>query len=247
MDYKRDLGVSSLLTVKHVTKRFGGLVALNDVSFDVKEREIVGIIGPNGAGKTTLFNVITGFYHPDSGRITFDGVDITKHRPDQICALGLTRTFQLVKPFKDLTVFENVLIGGMLRRGKSAAVEKAESIIKDLNLQSVRDVPVKNLPVAERKIVEAARALATEPKMLLLDEVAAGLNPSESTRTLETLKRVKEQGVTLCLVEHVMRFIMGISERIVVLDRGLKIAEGSPSEIAANKSVIEAYLGVKYA
>jgi len=239
--------VSSLLTVKHVTKRFGGLVALNDVTFDVREKEIVGIIGPNGAGKTTLFNVITGFYHPDSGQVIFDGVDITKYRPDQICALGLTRTFQLVKPFKDLTVFENVLIGAMLRRSKSAAVEKAESIIKDLNLQSVRDVPVKNLPVAERKIVEAARALATEPKMLLLDEVAAGLNPSESARILETLKRLKEQGVTLCLVEHVMRFIMGISERIVVLDRGLKIAEGSPSEIAANESVIEAYLGVKYA
>lgn len=239
--------MSSLLTVKHVTKRFGGLVALNDVTFDVREKEIVGIIGPNGAGKTTLFNVITGFYHPDSGQVIFDGVDITKYRPDQICALGLTRTFQLVKPFKDLTVFENVLIGAMLRRSKSAAVEKAESIIKDLNLQSVRDVPVKNLPVAERKIVEAARALATEPKMLLLDEVAAGLNPSESARILETLKRLKEQGVTLCLVEHVMRFIMGISERIVVLDRGLKIAEGSPSEIAANESVIEAYLGVKYA
>jgi len=239
--------VSSLLKVKHVTKRFGGLVALNDVTLDVKEGEIVGIIGPNGAGKTTLFNVITGFYHPDSGQIIFDGVDITKYRPDQICALGLTRTFQLVKPFKDLSVFENVLIGAMLRRSKSAAVEKAESIIKDLNLQSVRDVPVKNLPIAERKIVEAARALATEPKMLLLDEVAAGLNPSESARILETLRRLKEQGVTLCLVEHVMRFIMGISERIVVLDRGVKIAEGSPSEIAANESVIEAYLGVKYA
>jgi len=239
--------VSSLLKVKHVTKRFGGLVALNDVTLDVKEGEIVGIIGPNGAGKTTLFNVITGFYHPDSGQIIFDGVDITKYRPDQICALGLTRTFQLVKPFKDLSVFENVLIGAMLRRSKSAAVEKAESIIKDLNLQSVRDVPVKNLPIAERKIVEAARALATEPKMLLLDEVAAGLNPSESARILETLRRLKEQGVTLCLVEHVMRFIMGISERIVVLDRGVKIAEGSPSEIAANESVVEAYLGVKYA
>jgi len=239
--------VSSLLKVKHVTKRFGGLVALNDVTLDVKEGEIVGIIGPNGAGKTTLFNVITGFYHPDSGQIIFDGVDITKYRPDQICALGLTRTFQLVKPFKDLSVFENVLIGAMLRRSKSAAVEKAESIIKDLNLQSVRDVPVKNLPIAERKIVEAARALATEPKMLLLDEVAAGLNPSESARILETLRRLKEQGVTLCLVEHVMRFIMAISERIVVLDRGVKIAEGSPSEIAANESVIEAYLGVKYA
>ena len=239
--------MSSLLKVKHVTKRFGGLVALNDVTLDVKEGEIVGIIGPNGAGKTTLFNVITGFYHPDSGQIIFDGVDITKYRPDQICALGLTRTFQLVKPFKDLSVFENVLIGAMLRRSKSAAVEKAESIIKDLNLQSVRDVPVKNLPIAERKIVEAARALATEPKMLLLDEVAAGLNPSESARILETLRRLKEQGVTLCLVEHVMRFIMGISERIVVLDRGVKIAEGSPSEIAANESVVEAYLGVKYA
>jgi len=239
--------VPPLLTVKSVTKRFGGLVALNDVSFDVKEGEIVGVIGPNGAGKTTLFNVITGFYHPDSGQIIFDGVNITKHRPDQICALGLTRTFQLVKPFKDLTVFENVLIGAMLRRSKSSAFEKAENVLKDMNLERVRNVPVKNLPVAERKIVEAARALATEPKMMLLDEVAAGLNPTESVRILETLKRVKDQGVTLCLVEHVMRFIMGVSDRIIVLDRGVKIAEGTPSEIAANETVIQAYLGVKYA
>jgi len=236
-----------LLTVKNITKRFGGLVALNDVSFEVKEREIVGIIGPNGAGKTTLFNVITGFYQPDAGQVIFNGVNITGYRPDQICALGLTRTFQLVKPFKDLTVFENVLIGAMLRRSKSAAVEKAENVIKDMNLERVRNVPVKNLPVAERKIVEAARALATEPKMLLLDEVAAGLNPTETSRIVETLKRVKEQGVTLCLVEHVMRFIMGISERIIVLDRGVKIAEGTPTEIAANETVIQAYLGVKYA
>lgn len=241
------MSTPTLLTVQNVTKRFGGLVALNDVSFEVKEGEIVGIIGPNGAGKTTLFNVITGFYHPDSGRIIFDGVDITKCRPDRICALGLTRTFQLVKPFKDLTVFENVLIGAMLKRSKAAAVEKAERLLKDLNLQRLRDVPVRNLPVAERKIVEAARALATEPKMLLLDEVAAGLNPAESERILETLKRVRDQGVTLCLVEHVMRFIMGISERILVLDRGVKIAEGAPSEIASNEAVIQAYLGVKYA
>ncbi len=238
---------STLLTVSNVTKRFGGLVALNDVSFEVKEKEIVGIIGPNGAGKTTLFNVITGFYHPDSGRVIFDGVDITKFRPDQICALGLTRTFQLVKPFKDLTVFENVLIGAMLKKSKAAAVEKAEKVLKDLNLQRLRDVQVKNIPVAERKIVEAARALATEPKMLLLDEVAAGLNPAESMKVLETLRKVRDQGVTLCLVEHVMRFIMGISERILVLDRGVKIAEGLPSEIASNESVIQAYLGVKYA
>jgi branched-chain amino acid transport system ATP-binding protein len=236
-----------LLAVKNVTKKFGGLIALNDVSFDVKEKEIVGIIGPNGAGKTTLFNVITGFYQADAGQVIFDGVDITKCRPDQICALGLTRTFQLVKPFKDLTVFENILIGAMLRRSKAAAVEKAESVLKDMKLERVRNVLVKNLPVAERKIVEAARALATEPKMLLLDEVAAGLTPAESTKILETLKRVNEQGVTLCLVEHVMRFIMGVSERIIVLDRGRKIAEGTPAEIAANEAVIQAYLGVRYA
>ncbi|MEM2883083.1 MAG: ABC transporter ATP-binding protein [Nitrososphaerales archaeon] len=241
------MSTQTLLTVKNVTKRFGGLVALNDVSFEIKEKEIVGIIGPNGAGKTTLFNVITGFYHPDAGRIIFNGVDITKFRPDQICSLGLTRTFQLVKPFKDLTVFENILIGALLKRSKAAAVEKAEKVLKDLDLEKMRNVPVKNIPIAERKIVEAARALATEPKMLLLDEVAAGLNPTETVKILETLKKVREQGVTLCLVEHVMRFIMGISERILVLDRGVKIAEGPPSEIAANESVIQAYLGVKYA
>ncbi|MEM3427190.1 MAG: ABC transporter ATP-binding protein [Nitrososphaerales archaeon] len=241
------MSTQTLLTVKNVTKRFGGLVALNDVSFEIKEKEIVGIIGPNGAGKTTLFNVITGFYHPDAGRIIFNGVDITKFRPDQICSLGLTRTFQLVKPFKDLTVFENILIGALLKRSKAAAVEKAEKVLKDLDLEKVRNIPVKNIPIAERKIVEAARALATEPKMLLLDEVAAGLNPTETVKILETLKKVREQGVTLCLVEHVMRFIMGISERILVLDRGVKIAEGPPSEIAANESVIQAYLGVKYA
>ncbi|MEM3387604.1 MAG: ABC transporter ATP-binding protein [Nitrososphaerales archaeon] len=241
------MSTQTLLTVKNVTKRFGGLVALNDVSFEIKEKEIVGIIGPNGAGKTTLFNVITGFYHPDAGRIIFNGVDITKFRPDQICSLGLTRTFQLVKPFKDLTVFENILIGALLKRSKAAAVEKAEKVLKDLDLEKMRNIPVKNIPIAERKIVEAARALATEPKMLLLDEVAAGLNPTETVKILETLKKVREQGVTLCLVEHVMRFIMGISERILVLDRGVKIAEGPPSEIAANESVIQAYLGVKYA
>lgn len=237
-----------LLEAHGLTKRFGGLVAVNNVSFKIDEGEVVGLIGPNGAGKTTLFNLITGFYHPDSGKIIFQGRDITRLRPDQICRLGLTRTFQIVKPFLDLTTFDNVLIGALLEtRDVSLAAKEADRVIDMLKLGRIRDTPARNLTTADRKLLEVARALATKPKLLLLDEVAAGLSLTEIGEIIDLLKSIHDQGITLCLVEHVMKFVMGISDRVIVLDRGAKIAEGSPSEVAADQAVIQAYLGVKYA
>ncbi len=241
-----------ILEVEGVVKRFGGLVAVDDVSFSVKEGEIFGIIGPNGAGKTTLFNVITGFYKPDSGRVRFQGKDITGMRPNKLAKLGLTRTWQIVKPFLGMSVLDNVLVSIYATKGvisgisEKAAVEKAEEILEFAGLLHRKDILAEALPHGERKRLEIARALATEPKLLMLDEPAGGLTPTEMDEVMEVVRRVRESGVAVVIIEHNMRVIMNVCERIMVLNFGRKIAEGSPEEISRNEEVIKAYLGERF-
>ncbi len=241
-----------ILEARNVTKRFGGLVAVNDVSFSVKEGEIFGIIGPNGAGKTTLFNVITGFYEPDNGKIFFMGKDITGQKPHKLAKLGLTRTWQIVKPFLGMKVIDNVLVPIYATKGivtgldESEAVEKAEEILDFVGLLHRRDTLAETLPHGERKRLEIARALATEPKMLMLDEPAGGLTPKEMDEVMEVVRKVRNSGVTITIIEHNMRVIMNICERIMVLNFGRKIAEGTPEEISRNEEVIKAYLGERF-
>jgi branched-chain amino acid transport system ATP-binding protein len=233
-----------LLEVKDVSRRFGGLTALYHLSFSLHKDEILGIIGVNGAGKTTAFNIITGFLHPNEGHIHFNGSEITGLRPDKICKLGLVRTFQVVKPFPGISVLDNVIIGAHNRiLERSSARRKAVEIIKFLEMEPWMDQMAGSLPLAIRKRLEIARALATDPKLLLLDEAMSGLLPGEIETMIVLINRIREQGITLLLVEHVMKVIMSLADRIVVIHRGEKIAEGTPQEIAHNQDVITAYLG----
>jgi len=233
-----------VLTLERVTKRFGGLTAVHDVSFEVRAGDLVGIIGPNGAGKTTLFNVIAGYYRPDGGRVVFDGRDIGGEPPHAICRLGLTRTFQLVKPFGNLSVRDNVMIGALTRLPSvRAARAEAERVIETCGLAAQADARAKALPIGVRKRLEVARALATRPRLLLLDEVMAGLNPTELASIIELLRRLHADGLTLIVIEHIMAAMMRLARRIVVLHHGETIAEGVPAEIAKNRRVVDAYLG----
>jgi len=233
-----------ILEVKGMTKRFGGLVAVNSLDLTIEPGQILGLIGPNGAGKTTAFAAIAGFYKPEEGNIIFDGHDITGLRPDQICKRGLTRTFQVVKPFPEITVMENVLIGAYnATENEDEAIAVTEEIIDFMDLGKQRDALAGSLPIAGRKRLEIAKTLATQPKLILLDEVMAGLRPTETVETIELVQRIRQQGVSLLLVEHVMKVIMSLADRIVVIHHGTKIAEGLPEEIVRNQVVIDAYLG----
>ncbi len=234
----------SLLQIREVSKRFGGLVALTDVSCSVNQGEIVGLIGPNGAGKTTLFNVVNGFYPPTKGEVLFKGEEISHLKPHQICRLGIGRTFQVVKPLRRMTVLDNVVASAFLRaKGKAEAEAIAFEALRFTGLYEDRNLLSKGLPLGNRKKLEIARALATQPKLLLLDESFAGLNPSEQNELIDIIRKVKGKGITIMVIEHHMKVIMSLSDRVVVLNYGEKIAEGTPKEIGSNSLVIEAYLG----
>lgn len=238
----------SLLSVANVTKRFGGLVAVDDVSFSIEQGEVLGLIGPNGAGKTTLFNAIAGTYVPEEGQVIFSGQDITNLPAHVVANSGLVRTFQIVKPFATLTVVDNVMVGSFLRNNNARiAADKAREIVEFVGLGEFSDRPAKNLTTSGRKRLELARALATEPQALLLDEVMAGLTPTESRQIVDLIKRIKDHyQLTLLVIEHVMQAIMSLSDRIAVLHHGELIAIGKPQDIASDTSVIEAYLGKEF-
>src|ERR1700731_4546975 len=240
--------MTDALVIKGLSKRFGGLRAVQDVSFTVKENETVALIGPNGAGKTTSFHLITGFHRPDSGSVSAYGRDITGLKPHDICAHGLARTFQVAKPFGAMTVLDNVMTGAFLRdRHVAAAREKAREAIEFVGLSAKEQTPAKDLTTIDQRRLEMARALATQPKILLLDEVMAGLNPSEIDQAVALVGKLSERGLTIVIVEHVMRAIMAVARHIVVLDHGQKIAEGTPRDVVTNQDVIRAYLGAGYA
>ena len=236
-----------MLTLERVTKRFGGLTAVREVSLDVRAGDLLGIIGPNGAGKTTLFNVISGYYRPDGGRVVFDGRDVGGLPPHVICRLGLTRTFQLVKPFGNLSVMDNAMIGALTRLGRVRVARlEAERVIATCGLTPHAAARAKALPIGLRKRLEVARALATRPRLLLLDEVMAGLNPSELAGMIELIRRLHADGVTLIVIEHIMAAMMRLARRIVVLHHGETIAEGPPATIAQDRRVVDAYLGEEF-
>ncbi len=237
----------ALLTLEAVTKRFGGLTAVRDVSVEVRRGDLLGIIGPNGAGKTTLFNVISGYYRPDAGRIVFEGRDVGGRAPHLICRLGLTRTFQIVKPFGNLSVLDNVMIGALTRLPSVAAARaEAGRVIETCGLASHVAARARTLPIGLRKRLEVARALATRPRLLLLDEVMAGLNPTELTGIIDLIRRLHADGLTLIVIEHIMAAMMRLAQRIVVLHHGEKIAEGRPDEITRDRRVVDAYLGEEF-
>jgi branched-chain amino acid transport system ATP-binding protein len=236
--------MAEALVIRGLNKRFGGLRAVQDVSFTVQENETVALIGPNGAGKTTSFHLITGFHRPDSGSVLAFGREITGMKPHDICAHGLARTFQVAKPFGAMTVLDNVMTGAFLRdRHATVAREKAREAIEFVGLSAKEKTAAKDLTTIDQRRLEMARALATQPRLLLLDEVMAGLNPSEIDQAVALVGKLSQRGLTIVIVEHVMRAIMAVARHIVVLDHGQKIAEGTPKQIVEDPEVIRAYLG----
>ncbi len=237
----------SILKVRNMVMRFGGLTAVDHLNLTIEKGEILGLIGPNGAGKSTAFNCIAGVHPPTEGAIRFDGEETNRKKPWDLCKKGLARTFQIVKPFASKSVLYNVTVGAFAVTDKRAeAEEKALAVLKSLHFENKKDMKSGSLTIADRKRLEIARALATEPKLLLLDEVMAGLRPGEVDEMVEIIKSLRESGVTVFIIEHIMRAIMALSDRIVVIQFGKKIAEGTPDEIASNENVIKAYLGEEY-
>ncbi len=233
-----------ILKTSKLTKRFGNLIAVNQVDLEIKKEEIIGLIGPNGAGKTTFFNLITGLETPDEGQVIFKGTNITTMSPHAICKLGMSRTFQVTKSFTEMSVEEAIRVGAYNRRGEEEVQNKVDWALEFFELEDIRDYKCSDLGLSSLRKVEVARAAATEPELLLLDEVGAGLTATELLKLMSELKRLNEETkITLCVVEHVMQMVMGLCERIFVLDAGELIAKGIPSEISNNQRVIEAYLG----
>jgi branched-chain amino acid transport system ATP-binding protein len=244
--------LSELLNLRGVSKRFGGVDALSEVSFEVPDGEVLGVIGPNGAGKTTLLNCISGVFRPDEGEINFQGRQISGRRPHQVAELGIGRTFQIVKPFLSMTVRENAAVGAIFgsaqaRMGTGAAFRYADEVLDLVGLSHKRDLPVGNLTVPDRKRLEIARALSTKPRLLLLDEVMAGLNAVEVDEALDMVRKVHASGITIMLIEHVMRVIVGVCTQAVVLHLGRVLVTGEPRQVLRDRRVIEAYLGERYA
>jgi branched-chain amino acid transport system ATP-binding protein len=239
--------MAEALVVRNLSKRFGGLRAVQDLSFSVEEGETLALIGPNGAGKTTSFNLVTGFHRADSGSVSAFGRELVGLRPYEVCAHGLARTFQVARPFGTMTVLANVMTGAFLRdKGLDVARSRAREAIEFVGLSAKEHVPARSLTTIDQRRLEMARALATEPRVVLLDEVMAGLNPAEIDQAVALIGRLSQRGLTIVIVEHVMRAIMAVARHIVVLDHGQKIAEGSPNDVVANDEVIRAYLGTAY-
>jgi len=236
-----------LLKIETVMKSFGGLTALRNVDLSVAKGQIKSIIGPNGAGKTSLFNVISGFYRPDQGKIYFCGQNITGQNPENISRLGLARTFQVVKPFLSMSVLENVMIGSLSRTSKMPVAKvKAMEVLENMGMAKKAKLLAKNLTLEDRKRLELARVMATGPKLVLLDEVMAGLNPAETDEFIELIRKIRNEGITVLLIEHVMQAVLSLSDEVVVLNYGEKIYEGDTQGVVKDRAVIEAYLGEEY-
>lgn len=238
----------ALLEVHNLTKNFGGLTANDNISFQVEKGDLIGIIGPNGAGKTTLFNCVAGLHPISSGQIIFDGKDITELKSHEVARLGMARTFQVYAASGDLSILENVMVGCFMRTSSTLAAKvKAKEILKEFKLERLSDYLLREIPVAAQKRVTMATAVGTQPKILLLDEVAAGLNPSEIDEIMGTIRSIHNKlAITVMLIEHVMELVMNVSDRVIVIDSGKKIAEGNPEDISNNPDVIKAYLGERY-